>query len=77
MNKYITSEGTQVVVTDDFRVFVKYVKVATASNRNINSVSGGKWEQKSSYTFKYMTIDQWLEQKGATPAEFRTPAIAK
>lgn len=77
MKKYITSEGSQVVVTDDFRVFIKRAKVATCSGRNINSVAGGKWEQLSGYTFKYLSLADWLKQKGAEPAEFRTPKIAK
>ena len=70
MRKY-TTETMKIVVTDDFRVFVKSDKKHTCSMRNINSVTGGKWEQKSPYNFKYISLDQWLENIGAVEANFR------
>lgn len=70
MRKF-TTDTMKIVVTDDSRVFVKVEKKQTCSTRNINSVSVSKWEQKSAYNFKYISIDQWLENIGAVEADFR------
>jgi hypothetical protein len=59
----------------EMKIVVRGSDVYTKSEPHLSpsmrsKVRGGKWEKVSNYTFRYLTVRQWLDQLEASPHDF-------